>query len=577
MFFCYWTSNWANNQFMTIGIKISFKSIFLRNTIKRYVISLLFFVLSFPLLAQVTGDYRSKATGNWGSSSTWQMYNGTAWVNATSYPGQNSNVGTVTIGSGNTVTLNVDITSYIIDKLIIGDESGGDDTLSLPKNGVLTVNIMLVAVQSDGVLTWEGNADLHLPEDAIIYNNGGVIDTDKNCNNSQRIYLGTREFSSCKGNGNYEFSFDEIEAALPPPTSDGDISECAENPIQTLTASATPPSGAYVVWYTASSGGSSVSPTLNTVGTVTYYAESVDNSDSSRRSLFRTAVQLTLQPRPTITVSSAPKCVFVLFSPTTYELEVTVSSGSVTSTDGNVTNTSGNVWEVTDVPSGTDIVVTVTDANGCSEDLPVTAPNCSCPVVSAPTSGGNESYCTGDSVPSISASVGFGETVDWYDAASGGTLLLLGNTTYSPSGPGTYYAEARNTMTNCLSGSRTAITVTQESPSTATIGPNQSIFTGGNAIFTVTTTNADTYQWQVSTDGGTVFNDISDGVEYAGTQSTALTVKTAGANKNGYRYRVIASKSGSSCPTTTSSSALLTVKVRTVITNRRITHRVNKN
>ena len=160
--------------------------------------------------------------------------------------------------------------------------------------------------------------------------------------------------------------------------------------------------------------------------------ESVDNSDSSRKSLFRTAVELTMLPRPTISVSSSPICVFTLFSPTTYTLEATVGSGSVTSTAGNVTNTSGNLWEIAEVPSGTDIVVTVTDANGCSEILPVTSPNCSCPVVSAPTSGDDKSYCAGDTVPSITASVGLGETVDWYDSASGGTLLLLGNTTYTP-------------------------------------------------------------------------------------------------------------------------------------------------
>ena len=90
----------------------------------------------------------------------------------------------------------------------------------------------------------------------------------------------------------------------------------------------------------------------------------------------------------------------------------------------------------------------------------------------------------------------------------------------------------------------------------------------------MTTSNADTYQWQVSIDGGTVFSDISDGAEYAGTQSTALTVQTAGVDKNGYRYRVLVSKSDSSCVPTPSSSALLTVKVKTVITNRRITYRV---
>ena len=556
---------------------MSIESIYLRHKVNRFVLVIFFLVVGFPVWAQVTGDYRSKATGNWSSSGTWQIYNGSSWVNATSYPGQNSNVPTVTIGSGNTITLNVDITSYTIDQLIIGDQSGGDDTLSLPNNGDFDVNIMLIAVQSDGILTWVKNADLHLPEDAIIYNNGGEITTDKNCNASQNIYIGANKFSNCNGNGGSDYSFEEIESALPPPTSDGDLTECEQNPIQTLTASATPPSGAHVVWYTATSGGSPVSPTLNTVGNVTYYGESVDNSDSNRRSLFRTAVELTILPRPTITVSSSPRCVFRLFSPTTYELDVTVSSGIVTSTDGNVTNTSVNVWEINNVPSGTNIVLTVTDANGCSEDLPITAPNCSCPVVSAPTSGGDKSYCNGDSVPSITASVGLGETVDWYDAASGGTLLLLGNTTYTSAGPGTFYAEARNTTTSCRSGARTAITVTEDTPSTATIGPDQSVFTGGNAIFTVTTTNADTYQWQVSTDGGSVFNNIINGLDYAGSQSTALTVKSAGINKSGYFFRVMASKSGSSCPPTTSSMALLTVRVKTVITNRRITYRIDKN
>ncbi len=553
------------------------KSIGLSHQLKRLVLIAYVLFVGFPVLAQVTGDYRSKTTGNWSSSGTWQMFNGSSWVNATSYPGQNSNVATVTIGSGNTVTLNVNMTSYTIDKLIIGDQSGGIDTLSLPDNGDFEVNIMLVAVQSDGVLTWVKNADIHLPEGAIIYNNGGQIKTDKNCNASQNIYIGANKFSNCNGNGGSDYSFEDVEGALPPPSSNGDITECEENPIQTLTASAIPPTGALVVWYTATSGGSPVSPTLNTVSNVTYYGESVDNSDSNRRSLFRTSLKLTILPRPTISVTNSPRCVFRLFSPTTYQMEVTVNTGTVSSTAGTVTNTSGNVWEINNVSSGTNIVVTVTDGNGCINQLPVTAPNCSCPVVSSPTIGGDKSYCTGDTVPSITASVGLGETVDWYDSASGGTLLLLDNTAYSPIGPGTFYAEARNSTTNCLSGSRTAIIVSEDTPSTTSIGPDQFVFSGGNAIFTVTTTNADTYQWQVSTDGGLVFNDILDGMDYAGTQSTALTVKTVGINKNGYKYRLFASKSGSSCPPKISSSALLTVRVKSVVTNRRITYRVNKN
>ena len=361
------------------------------------------------------------------------------------------------------------------------------------------------------------------------------------------------------------------------PLSGGDQVACETNPTQTLTASATPPAGSSIVWYDAASGGSIVgSPSLSNVGTIVYYAQS-QNDTTGCPSDTRTPVSLTIQPRPTISVSDAPSCVFRLFQPTTYALEVTVSSGTVNSTAGTVTNTSGNIWEIVDVPSGTDIIITVTNANGCSEDLPVTAPNCSCPVVNAPTSGGNQSYCAGDTVPTITASVGLGQTVDWYSEASGGTLLLLDSTSYTPAGPGTYFAEARNTTTNCKSGTRTPLTVTENTPSTAIIGPDKIAFVGDDVNFTATTTNADTYQWQVSLDGGVVFNNIADGVDYSGTQTTTLTVQKVEIDNNEYLFRIVASKTGSSCGSVMSSAALLTVQVKTVITNSRITYRIKSN
>lgn len=358
------------------------------------------------------------------------------------------------------------------------------------------------------------------------------------------------------------------------PVSGGDQEECADSPVQTLTATATVPVGSNLVWFDAPVGGNVVaSPTLNSVGTITYYAESQDGSTACPSST-RTPVSLTIHPRPTISVTRSASCNIFL---TAYSLEVTVSSGTVSSTAGTVINTAGNLWDITDVPSGTDIVVTVTDANGCSRDLPVSAPDCSCPVVNAPNSGGDKAYCTGDPVPSIDASVEVGETVDWYDSASGGVLLLSGNTSFTPSGAGTYYAEARNSITNCISNSRTPITVIEDSPPTATISADRTVFVNQNASFTVITANADTYQWQLSTDGGTVFYNIVNGPEYSGTQSISLTVKTVEIDKNNNRYRLLASKSGSSCALIASPSALLRVRVRTVITNRRITHRVKKN
>jgi hypothetical protein len=176
---------------------------------------------------------------------------------------------------------------------------------------------------------------------------------------------------------------------------------------------------------------------------------------------------ITVNALPTITVSTAPSCSQDLL---TYTLEVTVSSGTVTSSSGTETDLGGNVWRISGVDVGTDITVTVTDGNSCDNSLSVSSPDCSCPVVTAPVSGGNQSYCAGGSIPALTVTVGTGETADWYTQASGGTLLLSGNTTYTPTTPGTYYAEARVIVSGCTSSTRTLVTLTENPLPTVTLG-----------------------------------------------------------------------------------------------------------
>ncbi|WP_419212255.1 PA14 domain-containing protein [Maribacter sp. X9] len=104
---------------------------------------------------------------------------------------------------------------------------------------------------------------------------------------------------------------------------------------------------------------------------------------------------------------------------------------------------------------------------------------------------------------------------------------------------------------------------------------DQTVLVGQQAVFTASYTNADTYQWQVSTDGGISFNSIFDGISYSGTQSAALTINTAKVGQNNNIYRIIGSNSSGSCPNeVTSATAILKVKVGTVVTNPRITYRV---
>ena len=105
---------------------------------------------------------------------------------------------------------------------------------------------------------------------------------------------------------------------------------------------------------------------------------------------------------------------------------------------------------------------------------------------------------------------------------------------------------------------------------------NQSVLVGNNAIFSVTAIGVDTYQWEVSTDGGINFVAISDGTDYSGTQTASLTVINPDIDKNNYQYRVAISNSGTSCSGLLSNPATLSIATSKVITNRRITFRVNR-
>ena len=88
-----------------------------------------------------------------------------------------------------------------------------------------------------------------------------------------------------------------------PPTSGGNQSECALDPIQTLTATATVGAGETLVWYDAATGGNVVAdPSLSTLGSVTYYATAVDNFNGCE-SVFREPVTLTIIDTPQSPIS----------------------------------------------------------------------------------------------------------------------------------------------------------------------------------------------------------------------------------------------------------------------------------
>ena len=101
---------------------------------------------------------------------------------------------------------------------------------------------------------------------------------------------------------------------------------------------------------------------------------------------------------------------------------------------------------------------------------------------------------------------------------------------------GNYTAVATNSL-----GSATSSTVTLTVNLAVPIIPTaQIVVTGRNAILRITANTIGTIRWQVSTDNGATFSDLTDNATYRGTSAAALEIfeATSLLNKNRYRYQV---------------------------------------
>jgi hypothetical protein len=121
------------------------------------------------------------------------------------------------------------------------------------------------------------------------------------------------------------------------------------------------------------------------------------------------------------------------------------------------------------------------------------------------------------------------------------------------------------------SATTNAATLTVDYAPTVTTNPtNDTIFTGNNASFTVAATGnpTPTVQWQVSTDSGATFNDLTNTGIYSGVTTDTLTLTGATATQNGYEYQAVFSNTlfGAGSPSTaTTTAATLTVNFPAII------------
>src|SRR5436190_8591498 len=153
----------------------------------------------------------------------------------------------------------------------------------------------------------------------------------------------------------------------------------------------------------------------------------------------------------------------------------------------------------------------------------------------------------GDPTPSIteSGSVPAGVT---FTPNSDGTATLSGTPAV---GSGNVYALTFTATNTAGTATQTFTLTVNEAPAITTQPANQTICAGTAASFIAAATGfpTPTLQWQVSTDGGTTWSDIS------GATSSPYTFTTTAAD-NTKRYRAVFTNAGGSAPT---SAASLTV------------------
>lgn len=101
-------------------------------------------------------------------------------------------------------------------------------------------------------------------------------------------------------------------------------------------------------------------------------------------------------------------------------------------------------------------------------------------------------------------------------------------------------------------------------PVISTQPADQGLCATATATYSVTAASATTFQWQLSSDGGSTYFNITNGGVYSGATTNTLTITGVTAPMNNFMYR---SQASTNCGTTISTAARLTINAPTVITS----------
>lgn len=225
------------------------------------------------------------------------------------------------------------------------------------------------------------------------------------------------------------------------------------------------------------------------------------------------------------------------------------------------------------------LVVTGTCAPAATSNCALLTVNTPVNITSQPS---NSTICAGAQTTFTVGATGTTPTYQWQESTNGGatwnnitnggiysgaTSAILTLTGVTAGMNSNQYRAIVTGAASCGAVNSNAAILTVNTSPAITSQPvgGTTICEGQNTAYSVAATGtALTYQWQLSTDGGTSYNNISNGGVYSGVTTATLNITGATATMNTYRYRVIIS--GTCAPAATSSAAVLTVNTAITIT-----------
>ncbi|EJG01582.1 T9SS sorting signal type C domain-containing protein [Flavobacterium sp. F52] len=295
---------------------------------------------------------------------------------------------------------------------------------------------------------------------------------------------------------------------------------------------------------------------------------------------FGNAITITINPRPTATISgttticsgaNTPIAVsFTGTAPWNFSYSYGGTSGTFSTSSNpyivNVNPTNSTTYSITALSDGTGCNAIAGDITGTATITVNTAPS----ITTQPSA---QAICLGSNTTFGVVASGTGLTYKWQVSTNGGVSFsdlsdsgVYSNTTTATmsitgatAGMNNYRYQVVITGTCAPAVTSNAVVLTVNTAPSITTQPSaQAICSGSNTTFGVAASGSGlTYKWQVSTNGGVSFSDLSDSGVYSNTTTATMSITGATAGMNNYRYRAVVN--GTCSPLATSNAVVLTV------------------